>query len=793
MLQYFRKHQKVIFLFTTIVIVISFVFFGTFSTLRSQGPKMTEEEVTKMLDGSSLKKSQIVLMARFLSANLEDSRGGDKQTLINLFNDGVLEKDILGTSLGKQLARQYIAECREDVQQRWNQALAYKPYVHPQATFISAESIWASFEPSMIDIMARIKKNQPADAIESFSLLCDAYIKQRRVPAEMMRRILFYQQNQASWASKDPKLENIDLSLYGFHNAEEWLGSKYIELAGQFILNSAALARQNGYSVSKTEARASLLENLSRGMKLMSEQPLTPEEMKNAFYQQLRILGIDEMSCVDLWQNVLLFRKLFQNAEKIVHVDPSLVEEQYKLAKKVSVIDLYELPAALRVGDFKSLMKLQVYMDSLSTPKARGDILAIPKEILSVQEIEKKAPELVQKGYVVEFAEATKQDVLSSMSIKEIWEWELAEDHWFLLKSEFPILAKERAATREERFAALEKLASKQRDDVDHWAQNKILEEKPELLKQALQAAERKTKELRLSSKGASSPFALESHAQLMSYLDKAALAGQQNPSVEAIVAQQKLLCYSEDGQHYYSIALLTRDDSKRVLTFAQANSSGVLDQILMKRLEEFYPEVRRKDPATFQNADGSFKPLREVQEAVGRYAFAEMLRSIEKDYMQHFGMQPTGQQKQSTSFYVTYRTLSFLKEAKQHLQLQPDDSQWVALSESKTYQREIEKQWLLMKSEREVPLSDETFFSTKQMQEVAEGNWSNVLLTKKGALCFFHTLRKEESAKLPSSEEKKIKEILLTHAKSQLVEDLLKRISERGAIKLLPKDNAVL
>lgn len=792
MLQFFRKHQKVIFLFTTIAIVISFVFFGTYSTLRSQGPKMTDEEVTKLLDGSSLKKSQVIMMARFLSANLEDSRG-EKHTLINLFNDGVLEKDILGTPLGKQLARQYIAECSEDVQQRWKQAVAYKPYVHPQVTFISAESIWTSFEPSLIDVMARIKKNQTSDATESFSLLCDAYLKQRRVPAEMMRRILFYQQNQASWAAKDPKLENTDLSLFGFHNAEEWLGSKYIELAGQFILNSAVLAKQNGYSVSKTEARASLLENLSRGMKLMSEQSLTPEEVRNAFYQQLRILGLDEMSCVELWQNVLLFRKLFQNAEKIVHVDPRLVEEHYKLAKKISVIDLYELPPVLRAVDFRSLMKLQLYIDSISTPKARGDILAIPKEVLSLQEIEKKAPELVQKGYVVEFSEVTKQDVLSSISIKEIWQWELADDHWSLLRTEFPILARERATSREERFAALEKLSSKQRADVDLFAQNKILEEKPELLKHALQAAQRKTKELRLSSKGASSPFALESHAQLMSYLDKSALAGQRNPPVEAIASQQKLLCYSEDGEHYYSIAVLTRDDSKSVLTFVQANGSGILDQMLLKRLEELYPEARKKDPATFQNADGSFKPLREVQEAVGKYAFADMLRAIEKEYAQHFGVQPTAQQKQGTSFYVTYRSLSFLKEAEQHLKVQPEDSKWVALSDSKTYLRELEKQWLLTKSEREIPLSDETLFSTKQLQDVAEGGWSNVLLTKNGTLCFFHTLRKEESGKVPSSEEKKIKEILLTQAKSQLVEDLLKRISDRGAIKLLSKENAVL
>lgn len=793
MLQFFRKYQKVVFLFTTIVIVISFVFFGTFSNLMSQGVQVSDVEVAKMIDGSSLKKRKVQMMAHFLSANLEDSKGGEKIQLINLFNDGVLEKDILGTTLGKQLAAQYIGEYAQDVQERWQQAINFKPYVHPQATFISAESVWGSFEPSLTLVISHIKQNKTAAPVEEFSLLCNAYLKQRKIPSELMRRILFYQQNQASWASKDPKLENQDLALFGFHNAEEWLGSKYIELAGQFILNAAAEARHNGYSVSKQEARASLMENLSRGMKLMSEQSLSPEEMRNAFYQQIRILGIDEVSCVELWQDVLLFRKLFQKADTLVQVDSTLADEQLALAKKVSVIDLYDLPSALKVSDFRTLLKLQLYIDNLCPAKMRGDILSIPKEVFPVAEIEKRCPELVQKNYVVEFSEASKQDIFAEISLKQMWEWQLSEPQWQVLKQEFPILAKAKGGTREERFAALESLNAKQREQVDLFSQEKILYERPELVKLALQKAQRKTREVKLSIKGSSSPFALESHATLMSYLDKTAIPGTKNPTAEAIATQQKLLCYSEDGQHYYSITLLSRDDAKRVLTFAAASASGLLDQMLMKRLEEVYPDARRKEPSLFLAADGSYKPLKEVQDLVGRIAFADLLRAIDHEYAQHFGRQPSYEQKQSLSFYVTYRPLSFLKEARVSLEMHPDDPKWVALPENKSYQREIEKQWLLTKSQKRIPLSDTSLFISNDVLEMEEGSWSSIVTMKNSMLSFFRVVGKESASQIAPSEEKKIHEMVLAEAKMKLMENLLKKIAEKGSIQPLAKDSIAL
>lgn len=793
MLQFFRKHQKVIFLFTTVVIVISFVFFGTFSNLMSQQVQTPDVEVSKLIDGSSLKKRKVQMMAHFLSANLEDSKGVDKTGSINLFNDGVLEKDILATSLGRQLAAQYIGQYAEEVQQRWSQAVNFKPYVHPTSPFISAESVWASFEPSLPFVVSHIKQNKVATPLEEFSLLCNAYLKQRKVPSDLMRRILSYQERQASPDAKDPKLENQDLALFGFHNTQEWLGSTYIELSGQFIMNAAVEARKNGYTVSKPEARASLMENLSRGMKLMSEESISSEDLRNAFYQQIRILGIDEASCIELWQDVLLFRKLFQKADTLVKVDVKLADEQLALAKKVSVIDLYDLPSALKVSDFRSLLKLQLYIDSIYPQKMRGDILAIPKESFSAAEIEKRAPELVQKNYVVEFSQASKQDIFSEISLKQMWEWQLAETHWQALKQEMPVLARAKSQTREERFAALEALNDKQRAEVDLFAQEQILLEKPDLIKLALQKAQRKTREVKLSIKGSSSPFALENHATLMSFLDKVAIPGSTNPTAEAIVAQQKLLCYTEDGQNYYSITLLSRDDAKRVLTFGAANSSGLLDQMLMKRLEEVYPEARRKEPALFLASNGSYKPLKEVQDLVGRIAFADLLKAIDQEYTLHFGRQPTYEQRQSNSFYVTYRPLSFLKEARVNLEIHPDDAKWVALPENKSYQREIEKQWLLVKSQKHIPLSDTSLFISNDILEADEGSWSSIVTMKNSMLSFFRIVGKESVSQIAATEEKKIHEMILTEAKMKLMDNLLKKIADKQSIKLLPKENVAL
>src|SRR3989339_1986314 len=108
MLTFFRKNQKVIFVFTTAVIVVSFTFFGTMNPMGdSSGVK--EDLLVKAVDGSAISSQKVHRMVQFLSSSHLDLRD-DRIQSVNLLNNGVLEKQFLRSSFGKLLAEKISLE-----------------------------------------------------------------------------------------------------------------------------------------------------------------------------------------------------------------------------------------------------------------------------------------------------------------------------------------------------------------------------------------------------------------------------------------------------------------------------------------------------------------------------------------------------------------------------------------------------------------------------------------------------------------------------------------------------------
>ncbi len=71
MLQFFRKYQKIIFIFSAVTISISFVFFGTFSNLLSQQSADRDVNVGKLIDGKPLRQKKLHGMIQFISSSVE--------------------------------------------------------------------------------------------------------------------------------------------------------------------------------------------------------------------------------------------------------------------------------------------------------------------------------------------------------------------------------------------------------------------------------------------------------------------------------------------------------------------------------------------------------------------------------------------------------------------------------------------------------------------------------------------------------------------------------------------------
>ncbi|MBM3207034.1 MAG: hypothetical protein FJZ57_00275 [Chlamydiae bacterium] len=765
---------------------ISFVFFGAISSLISQPSVPKDSEIAKVIDGSSMKKNKVMKMIRFLSSSSFDANSKSGSSSINLLNDGVIEKDFIENGFGKRLFDVYSEECRSDIMENWEKAVKFVPYVHPSNPTISMESSLTHIQPQLGKLLGRVKTkdvNNPADV---FCLLNDIFNAKKNIKNEFLRHVIQHQQNLTSAYKKDPKLNEIDLTLFGFRSCSDWFGSKFIEIVAQYILNGSAYAKIHGFTVSKNEAREDLINNLMIALKSSSIDVKNTSELNNAYYYYIRNLDMEESLVVEIWQDVLQFRKLITNADKIVNQDPAFLSDQKNLAKHVCKFEMYELPQVFQFADFKSMLKLQLYIDLVSSVKSKTEIFLAPKNPLPIAEIEKKAPELVQKKYVLSFCEVKKEDLLSEIGIKEIWDWQLTEENYLLLSSKFSYVPK--VEGRENQFNSLESLSSIQRTEIDRFAQNKIFEQKPEILKQAIQAANKKTREVRLSAKGSISPFAIENLSTLMSYLDKAPLGSERVSDVNAILAQQKLNCYSEDDQYFYSISVLSRDDSKRLLTFQEADSLGIMQKLLTKKLEDAYPSARKKDPSLYINSDGTFKHVDEVEFALGKFVYSDLLKSIENQYSLYYGKSPEASQLKNLNFYTTYRPLQYIEEARKSLAINPEDSNWVVTENSKKYQREYLKQWLFKKSIKTLSkrsvgeVLDDDIFSYENDQ------FSSLIKGKDGNLFFFKVCAKEEVVSLLDKDQKEIEHLLLLEAQTELFNKILQKIGDNHSIVSIPK-----
>lgn len=473
MLEFFRKYQRYLFLTITFVMIASFIFYGTFSTF-DNGPARVDRVVGKMVDGSSMMASDVQNMSRFIATDAQDflqPRG----LAPNFCNNGVIRIDFLESRLADGLVKDYFDELKGDLEARLNQAKRYTSYVHPQAAFLSAKAIWDHFLPALNKEIASLQQTENSSTL--FSNLSRIYLYQSQLPPEVLRRILLQHQKQFSWLTPDPKLNYEDLSLFGFHSVSDWFGRNFVDLVSQFILNVATVAEEKGYKVSLEEARGDLVRNFEDSMQKLAQAKYNPEM---SLQQHLRSLGFDERNAAVVWRKVLLFRKYFQDVGEAAFVDQLPYQKVADFINEVAVVQKYGWPVSLHTA--KDLAEFQFYLDAVSV-KGKD---RLPKSYLSADEVGKKYPQLVQSTYRGQVAAVSKAQVALRPTIKEMWNWQMDEKNWALLRKQFPHLPATKS--REETFNALNQLDPQKRIAVDTWSRETMVDQNPVWVEEALAA-----------------------------------------------------------------------------------------------------------------------------------------------------------------------------------------------------------------------------------------------------------------------------------------------------------------
>jgi len=789
MFEFFRRYQRAFIMAITVMVVISFSFFGTYQTL--QGPQVEERVAFQAVDGENVSNLELEEALLFFGSDSEDKILFGGAWGPNFLNDGILRKEIFQTGIAEILATQYAGEIEEDLKQRHAKEKKYSLYAHPEAGFVSTETVWSYYAPALKENFDALKMAADPLAPKTFASRVNLYLGERQFPASLLRRALQYQQSQYAWLAPDPYLNRADMSLYGYHTPEDWFGPRFMRIAVEFILNGAKVAKQQGYKVSKAEALADLLHNAEMSFEQLSQnqhRTLDVATSQEYFNEQLRRMHLDQSEAVKIWQQALLFRRLFQDVGNSVFVDRTTIGTFMNYATEAAKGTLYELPQQLQLGNFSDLQKFELYLRAVAK-KSDSKSLILPQEFASVSEVSKKTPELVQKRYLLKIAKVDKNQLIPKVTVKETWNWEIAPGNWAALKKEFPELGIKQSGSVSDRMAALDRLDAKTRASVDSYARKAIVDAQPELLFKALAEAEPTTSVVSITLKGPGTPFIGVTEGQtLITLLDQAPLKAESESPPQSAANSDPLAHFSADGRHYYKIEVLARGENEEILTYAEANRKGALEALLNKELESFYAKEKSKNAERFQKKDGQWKEFGDVKDQVAELYFADTLKAIrtsqgqESDLTNNVAASLRFQQHLETMRKQLQENLAAAEE--KHI-LVPKD----ASSDGKLLAREpLADQWKLHKSSFTIQRSQKNEkVNAAAALLLPNGAWSEVYALPNGELYFYHKSEVAQSdVKSPTIEKIGMMRSLFSEKIQQsLASQLIALYKEVGAISI--------
>ncbi len=789
MLDFFRRHQRYFFFVITIVIIISFSFFGTYSTLGSN--TWREQIAFKAINGREVTRSDVDEMALFLATDNEDKMLYGGAWGPNFLNDGIIRKDFLETGLGVELGLAYQEDLEDDINKRLAKEKRYTLYSHPQAPFLSVDSVWSYFAPQMNTYFNSLQTAQNGLDSNAFNSRVQLYLAEKQVPASTLRYILRYQEKQYNWLKPDERLNQMDLSLFGYHTLEDWFGPHFTRLISEFIINAAILAENEGYEVSKAEVLTDLVRNTQMSYQQNKNNPnlgvTSPEEYLS---EQLRRMNMDQARAIKIWRQVLLFRRYFQDAGANALVDSLMSQKFHHFSHENVTVDLYRLPAELRLANFDDLQKLEAYLYAV-TKQNKGDPLAIPHEFLPVVDVAKKHPELVQKRYVLEVAKVNQKTLQARIGLRELWNWEVEDQNWQALIQQFPTLGVKLGNTREERSEALESLESTIRSVVDAFAKQAIVKAHPEWIKQALNEAKPEKMVVGLRTQGGKMPFSgLEEEEQRQKFirlLDGAPLG-------ENVAVNSPLYDFSADQQTYYRIAVLDRADTQEMLTFGEARTDGTLDKVLDRILEKYYVTIRDKNPSVYKKNGAEWLTFQDARDLVADQYFKKFIQALEPIQKNLSMEEKTSISKDQSASLRLYAYLKTIKE-----ELEKDAAQaerWIKspLEEgeqtaSLTQRPVLTEQWKIEKAtltlNRQNP--DQAVDVTEALA-LSVNAWSPLKTPPNGDLVFYQVKDRsttDQQSAIIAEQVREAQSLLGDEAQRHLMRQVLQELKSHNAISL--------
>lgn len=417
------------------------------------------------------------------------------------------------------------------------------------------------FAPTLSEKLTLLKQAEDPLNKEAFQARVDLFLAEKEFPPAFLGQVLRYQEKERTTGLYDPRLMRENPSLFGYRNLNDWFGSKFVEGSAKTIINVANIARSHGFKVSREELLSELISRSEKTYQALKEHSALPvTDGHSLFRLYLQHYSLDEQTLVSIWEDVTLFRRLFHEVGGAVCADALPLENFYAYAHQNASIELYQMAPELRFQNDQDLIQFETYLEAVGRGREKETNIALEYESLDL--IERRAPELIGKRYVLSVAEIERSALLAKVGMKATWDWELDPLNWDMLKKQFPELGVSEGTP----FEVLEKMDSKGRKLVDAFARKQIASMHPEWIEEALDGAPWKEKEFFFTSL---------SKKSLPGITDTAAL-------VRLLEEQTEISGYSQDEEHYYRISLHICS-GKQIASFKYALQEGLLDALSIR------------------------------------------------------------------------------------------------------------------------------------------------------------------------------------------------------------------
>ncbi|NGX49092.1 MAG: hypothetical protein K940chlam5_00688 [Candidatus Anoxychlamydiales bacterium] len=690
MLRFFRKYQKIFFIFIAFVIIVTFSFFGTQGVLEKVN-KVKDKDVAIAIDGSKIKLSEIQKMSIFLATDAQDVSYSSRNHLRpNLFNNGFM-KDFFKSELSKVFFEKYFDELKPSFENKLDKVQRYTPFVHLYEPSISAKSVYERYSPKVLDILNELK-SQKEPNLKFLNLLSDLYVEQMRLPSETIRRLLIFQEQQKK-AEQDPRLYQDSIAFFGFENAMDWFGIDFIDLVSEFIINASIVAEKKGYAVTLEEAKSDLMTNLNSSL---DEKAKT--QIDTYYKNVLQYLSMDEKEAAKTWQKVLLYKKYFSDVSNNTLIDSLAYQEFDKYTRSKADIKHYSLPSSLHIKDFEDLIKFEMYLLATSN---KANPLDVPNNNKDLLEIEKKYPELIEKKYEIMLKHTTLDKVAIKIKVKDMYFWQLEDKNWNKLRAEFKFI--QAAKDKQEKLKAIDTLEFSQKYELDAFSRNEMVKESPNLIEESIKELDAKKHEFYVSLKDPKLPIAIKDANELITLFD----------------SQDKIENYTQDSKNYFSFEVVKRSEIKELQSFEKAKTSKVIDKILNNFLKEKYFTLKEELYEEFITEDGSFKEFENVRSQIANIVFSDVINKIKTLNLT---------KNNSLDNLAKYRLHSYVENAKQGI-----------LQDEKYLDSNKNSQFNLSLVNEKISRSKNPNWIEKSVFSMDEKNYSSLNLSDNGNIEFFY------------------------------------------------------